>query len=203
MRDLAFALLVDIATVCDGVVIVGVAMLAHIFVNVNGTPDATAATNHCDLWQPALFVMSLLAGLAAVGSAVTRAMMLRPGYEAVSEHPWGTLLFTEVLVALISVPTGYYMITSVKPEGWLVALHRKGCDIFSSPPALLGWVVGEILAVGSGIRLSIAIVGSCGGWEYKLAAAFALLVGGIGTTVLSAYVVDPWFEELVGANSTS
>ena len=146
--------------------------------------------------------MYLLSGIAAVASSLVRARMLRREYELAADPPWKVLLPTEIMGALISVPTGFYMLTSVKPNGWMVALHREGCDIFASPPALLGWVVGEVLAVGSGIRLSVAIVASCKGLEYKLGAALALLTAGIGTTVLSVVVVEPWFKELTASNTT-
>ena len=194
------------AAVCDGIVIVGVAILTHLFVNVNLTPKGTEETNECALWKPSLFSMYALSTLAAAISTLTRTWTLKKWGRhhrftadgAYTEVLW-ILFIVEFTLACITVPTGFYMLTSLKPAGWKVALHRNGCDVFSSPPALLGWVVGEALAVGSGFRVSLALVAYVYEAHGQCAVLFSILslaLIGVATTIASIFLVGPWFETL-------
>lgn len=198
-------LLTDCISIGDTTILLGGFALVHIHANIRITSDATDTTNECYAWSGSAFALLAVAWALTLLNAVVRNYYVANqaslfggavplGYYAV---------WSEFVAGAVNVATGFYLLCAVKPQDWGVALHQTGCDMFSSPPSLLVWVVGEALAPLTGVRLTILATllaqrhGPVG-MQDTCAGMICLLMAllGVGFVLFAWLVIDPWFDDL-------
>jgi hypothetical protein len=198
-------LLTDCISIGDTTILLGGFALVHIHANIRITSDATETTNDCYAWSGSAFAL-----LAAAWALTLLNAVVRNYYVANRQPLFGSAVplgyyavWSEFVVGAVNIATGFYLLCAVKPHDWGVALHQTGCDMFSSPPSLLVWVVGEALAPLTGVRLTIlatllaqrfgpvGMQDTCAGLSFLLMAAV-----GVGLVLVAWLVIDPWFDDL-------
>ena len=195
-------LLTDCISIGDTTVLLGGFALLHIHANIRITSDATQTTNECYAWAGWGLGLTIAAWVGTLLNAIVRNYhVANRGPSIGAAVPFNrTAVSVEFLAGVVNIAAGFYLLCSVKPHDWGVALHQTGCDMFSSPPSLLVWVVGEALAPLTGVRLTIlATLLTQRLCRSHLAAAvvFVLMVlVGVGLVLVAWLVIDPWFDDL-------
>ena len=207
----------DLAVGSDALGLIGTVSQLHVWINVLLTPSATSTEKNCPHYQTYWAVVLCVPLAGILGGWLQRACVEHDYEEISSSRRIGlgtrmvgknSVVLLEYVVGLLMIVSGAVMMVSVKPSGWGVDMYTAGCDIFTSPPSLIGWLTGEVLAFGGGVRLlllSYALArgvgqptGEEGSWRFWLGVAVAVAlvaVGGVLVWVSVAYL-DPVMDNL-------